>query len=172
MADEIDFSTSRAAFGAELLPNAGQAERLAWLIASLPPRDLYFLQDGSFSVELFREAAQSYINGQFISAVVLGFSFLERTIAGRLHYVGASTAAGKSADLIQEAFAKGWLSAQEKEQLHQLRKLRNPVIHFREGFEHPDIAAILQAKTLPQYLEGAAKSVMGAAIHVANKTAI
>lgn len=175
MDDDIwDFSVNRTIPGKKLLAGTDHFRRLNWLKQRVPEDDLYFLQDGDFSLALFREAAESYIHGQFIAAIVLGYSFIERTIAGRLDHMKDKTARGHSHEVISAARERGWLTEEETLALNQLRGLRNPLVHFREPLDtsRPEIRAILQAKTTSELLEVDAQRVLEAAIHVLRKTAI
>lgn len=175
MADELDFSFERSVTGEELLLGNGRLERLAWLRKRVPPGDLFFLQDGEFSKMVFQEAADSFVNGQFISAIVLGFSFIERTIAGRLSHVGEKQLArSRSEEIFDAAQKRGWLSETEHKSLEALRTLRNPITHFREPLhaDRPEIRALFQAKTPTLLLEADARKVLDAAIRLLGKTAI
>lgn len=175
MVKKLDFSFDRTVTGEELLVGSGRLGRLAWLAKRIPEKDLYLLQDGAFSQFLFSEVSESFVNGQFIATIVLGFSFIERTIAGRLSFVSEKNAAkGTSEQLIDAALAKGWVTTEEKKLLNNLRALRNPIVHFKEPLaqNRPEIRALMEAKTASQLLEHDAKNILEAMIHVLNKTAL
>ena len=175
MADELDFSCERSVTGEELLLGSGRLERLAWLNRLIPSGDLFFLQDGEFSKLVFQEAVDSFVNGQFIAATVLGFSFIERTIAGRLSHVGdKKLALSKSGELLHAALQRRWLTETEHSSLDALLKVRNPIIHFREPLhaERPEIRALYQAKTPKLLVESDARKVLDAAIRLLEKTSI
>ena len=175
MNEDIDFSLDQSVYGRELVLGSGRLYRLEWLTKRIPEQDLYLLQDGVFSQLLFNEISECFINGQFIATIVLGFSFIERAIAGRLSFIGdKKIAAGTSEQLINAAHKKGWLTETECNHLNDLRKLRNPVVHFKEPLDlsRPEVASILRTKTTPQLLEGNAQQILEATIHVLNKTAL
>lgn len=176
MSDDFDFSFQRTVAGKDLIRGGEKLERLTWLKKRVAETDLYFLQDGAFSQILFQEVADSFTNGQFIAAIILGYSFIERTIAGRLSHNDEKKLAGEanSKALFEEALERGWLKKEEHESLEQLRPLRNAITHFRDPLhaERPEIRAILSAKTPSTMLEGDARKVLDAAIQVLNKTAI
>lgn len=176
MADELDFSLERSITGEELFRGSGKLERLAWLNNCVPGASFFFLQDGEFSKLVFQEAAASFVNGQFIAAIVLGFSFIERTIAGRLSHVGENGLArnGRSEELFKAAVNKGWITQGEFDSLETLRSLRNPIAHYRDPLDssRPEVRALLQAKTPMLMLEQDAKVVLNAAIRLLGKTAI
>ena len=175
MAEEFDFSLERSVTGQELFRGNAMLERLAWLNECVPGASFFFLQDGEFSKLVFQEAADSYVNGQFIAAIVLGFSFIERTIAGRFSHIGEEkTARGHSEDLFKAAAKKGWITESEYQSLEKLRSLRNPIVHYRDPLhgDRPEIRALLQAKTPLIMLETDAKLILNAAIRLLGKTAI
>lgn len=176
MEDELDFSIERTVRGSELLSGTGRLGRLAWLGRKIKDDDLYHLQDGAFSQLLFNEVIESYVNGQFVAAIILGFSFIERAIAGRLHHVNAKIAdRGRSNELISAAFERGWLTTTERDALTKLGALRNSIIHFREHLseDRPEVRSLLGAMTLPQMMEADAKLIVETAIlSVLNATAL
>ena len=84
-------------------------------------------------------------------------------------------ALGRSEELITAARARGWLTSEQAQSLTDLRQLRNAIIHFKEPLDEtarPEIVAIMNDKTLPQYLEHGAKQVLQAAIGVLSETAL
>lgn len=175
MSDELDFSHDVTVSGDELLSGTGRPGRIGWLAQRIRKDDLFMLQDGSFSKLLFIETIECFVGGQFIATVVLGFSLIERAIAGRLSHVGDKKAAkGKSEDLMVSALNKGWLSQTEFDQINELRALRNPVVHFREhlSMSRPEVKATINGRDIPQMLESDAKRILEAAIHVLGKTAL
>lgn len=176
MPEEFDFSIERSINGEELFRGSGSLERLAWLNKCVPGASFFFLQDGEFSKLVFQEAADSFVNGQFIAAIVLGFSFIERTIAGRLSHVGEKSLArdGRSEELFRAAVQRGWLTQPEFGSLEALRSIRNPIAHYRDPLDknRPEVRAVLQAKTPRLMLEDDAKVVLQAAIRLLAKTAI
>lgn len=149
---------------------------MAWLSRRLRENDLFLLQDRKFSKLLFKEVLESYVGGQFIATIVLGFAFIERAIAARLSYVGeAGVKTMNSEELVKRAFARKWLTDDEFHEIDELRcKLRNPVVHFREhsAESRPEIQAISSAMTTEQMLEKGAKRILESAIHVLVKTAL
>ena len=131
MPNDFDFSLKHAVPGDALLGGTGQLGRMSWISKRLCENDLYLLQDGTFSKLLFNEVLECFVGGQFIAVIVLGFSFIERTIAGRLSYIGEMDAAkGNSEQLIKAAFKQGWLTQAEYDHVNELRILRNPIVHF------------------------------------------
>lgn len=175
MSDELNFSLNVAVSGDELLSGTGRSGRIGWLAQRIHKDDLFLLQDGAFSKLLFNETIECFVGGQFIATVVLGFSLIERAIAGRLSHVGEKKAAeGSSEKLMESALNKEWLSQTEFNQITELRALRNPVVHFREHLSksRPEVKATVNGQDISQMLENDAKRILEAAIHVLGKTAL
>jgi hypothetical protein len=171
----MDFSLSETVSGEELLSGGGKLERLAWTHKLIGASDLYFLQDGAYSRYLLKEILDCFVNGQYIATIVLGFSFLERTLAGRFNFIGKPGVAGSnSINLFKKAFEEKWLSHDEHEVFESLRTLRNSVTHFRAPLDQsrPEVRA-MQAGTTPiAILESDAKEFLSAAIQMLHKTAL
>ncbi len=173
--DPSDMNFGFSVPGDALLGGSGQLRRAQFLASRIDKTGLYFLQDGTITHRLFVEAAETYAAGQFMATIVLGFSFIERTIAGRLNYLcKAKEALSKSEQLLLAAKNAGWLTQEEHAKLDELRKFRNPVVHFRDSLDpsRPELQALLAAKTTEEYLEQQAREVIIAAIHVLNTSAI
>ena len=175
METDPDFSFDRPVYGYELLGDSGQVARASWLTKHIRDDDIYFMQDGTLSQLILKEVLSTFVAGQYIATIVLAFSLIERTVAGRLAFVGEKSAAlAKSESLLKSAFERRWLSTEEYELLGELRKLRNPIIHFRDHFSEtrPEIRATLNARTTEQILEADAKKILEATINVLQKTAL
>lgn len=175
MKTEFDFSFDRPVHGEELLGGSSQLARASWLAKHVRDNDVYFMQDGTLSQLIFREVLSTFVAGQYIATIVLAFSLVERTVAGRLAFVGdKSGALAKSEAILKNALERGWLRKEEHELLDELRKLRNPIIHFRDHLSEtrPEVRAALGARTTEQVLEEDAKRILEATIHVLQKTAL
>ncbi len=175
MAAELDFSFDRPVYGKELFGGSGQLARASWLARQIRDDDIYFMQDGTLSQLLFKEVLNSYVLGQYIAAIVLGYSLIERTLAGRFSFIGEiKIAAAKSEILLKKAAERGWLSGEEVQLLDELRKLRNPIVHFRDHLSRarPEVRAAVNGGTTQQVLEEDAQKIIEATIHVLSKTAL
>lgn len=176
MTDEfkMDFDLSHTVSSEELLRGSGRLERLSWLNSRINKGDLYFLQDGKRSKLVFQEAADSYINGQFLSAIALGFSFIERTIAGRLWFINEKTLARKSGEsLLKEALGRNWINDGEFTSLNNLRRLRNYAVHFQSpSNDVENIKNLFEPDPRSLDFEERAKKVIQAAINVLHKTSL
>ncbi len=175
MKSEFDFSFDRPVHGEELLGGTGQLARASWLTKYIREDDIYFMQDGTLSELLFKEVLSSFVAGQLIATIVLGFSLIERTIAGRLASIGDKAALANSEDLLKNALERDWLKKDEYEQLNELRKsVRNPIVHFRDHASEtrPELKAYLNARTIEKQLETDAKKILEATIHLLQKNAL
>jgi hypothetical protein len=176
MSDELDFSISESVSSDKILSSSAKGNRLSWVSTQIGgPDGFFFFQDGRFSRYIFQEALHCYIEGQFICTIVLAFSFIERSLAGRFFEIGrADLERSRSEDLLIEAQKIGWLSIEEHTLLQDLKSIRNSVAHFRDpsDFSRPEIRALLSAKEPYVMLENEAKQVLLAAFRVLNKTAI
>ena len=85
MGNEVDFSTSQSISGSAIL-GGGRLDRAAWVASRISTDNLYLLQDGEFSRLLLHETLECFVNGQFIATIAIGFSFIERSISGRLSF--------------------------------------------------------------------------------------
>jgi hypothetical protein len=175
MTKNLDFSLAHTASGDDILGDSNHLKRTTWVSSHIHKNDLYLFQDGILSKLILTEALQSFIGGQFIATIILGFSFLERTIAGRLHFIGVEKVIKMNSEaLLNEALHRKWLTDDEYTNLNNLRELRNPIVHFREHLadSRPEVRATIEAKTTTQMLESDAEKVLGAVINILNKTSI
>jgi hypothetical protein len=175
METEFNFSFDRPVYGEELLGGSVQLARASWVARRVRNDDVYFMQDGTLSQLLFKEVLSTFVSGQYIATIVLAFSLIERTVAGRLAFVGDKPAAlANSVPLLKSALERGWLKQEEHDLLDELRKLRNPIVHFRDHLSEtrPEVRAALSARTTEQILESDAKQILEATIHVLQKTAL
>jgi hypothetical protein len=175
MKSEFDFSLERPVHGEEMLGGTGQLARASWLAKRIREDNVYFMQDGTLSEILFKEILSSFVAGQFIATIILGFSLIERTVAGRLAFVGDKAESAKSEHLLSNALERKWLGKEEYEQLDELRKsVRNPIVHFRDYLNNsrPESRAAMSARTTEQLLEADAKRILEATIRLLQKIAI
>lgn len=175
MPTELDFSFDVSVSGESLLAGNGQLERVAWVSKRIRRDDFFFLQDGSFSKLLFEELVGCFVNGHFIATCALGYSLIERTIAGRLSHQGESSLAGKmGGHLLQGALDRGWITREEFDDMESLRKVRNPMVHFKpqSAQNRPEVRANACGLSTAQLLEADAKRILEAAIKVLGKTAV
>jgi hypothetical protein len=107
-------------------------DRLKWLIDISPSRDIWLFHGGLLPNYLFEEARYCFVYGQYISTVVLGFSFIEYSLTSIFYGAGQDRIEhAKSENIFQEALRQGIIDHNEFHSLDHIRKLRNPFVHFR-----------------------------------------
>ena len=170
---DLSFATSESGEG--LLDGTGNLARAKWLEARLRRKNHYLFQDGAFSRLLFSEILECFLAGRDIATIVLGFSFVERSVAGRLSHAGQPRVTELSSEkLLDCALQRNWISVEEHQNLNDIRRLRNPIVHFKEHLNtsRPEIRLLLSARTTTEMLQRDAKHVLEAAIRVLSKTAL
>jgi len=160
----------------DAVARADRIARLEWLASNYPSSDLGFmLRGGWLSHRLLEEARYCFAYGQFLATAILGVAFIERVLAARFYAAGRDDlerAGGH--DLLREALRSAWISQDEFEQFDKVRRLRNPLVHFRrplapdtmeyravEGEAHPD-----------QLAEGDAQAILMGVCRVLQKSAV
>lgn len=81
--------------------------------------------------QLFGEARYCFVYGQFVASAVLGFAFVERTLAAMHDGSGRDDLQRAASEkLFKEARSAGWLNEADLSAFEKARKLRNPLVHF------------------------------------------
>lgn len=172
----LDFDLNHTATPEHLLRGSGRLERLAWLTSLVSKGNpLFFLQDGERSRLVFQEAADSFVNGQFIAAISLGFGFIERAIAGRLWFIDQEKYGKRirSDKLLQEALQREWITDKDYVAMDNLREVRNYVTHFRPPPSEKDVVRhIFTEHPKSIDFESQAKKTIEIAINVLHQTAL
>jgi hypothetical protein len=153
----------------------GRIERLAWLASALPHGELLTFPGGWMAKHLFEETRHCFIYGQFLAAIVLGFAFVERTLAAIFYASGrGDLEKAPVSELFREAVRTGCLTADEYAWLDRARKLRNPVTHFRRPLYRDTVEnRSVTEGSLPYWiLEEDARHVVLAAMRVVAKRAV
>ena len=152
-----------------------RVDRLVWLASVLPQADYYTFPGGWMAKHLYEEARYSFVYAQFLAAIVLGFAFIEHTLAAMFYAAGRNDLerAGPSV-LFREAIAAGWLSAEEHDWLDRARKLRNPVTHFRAplGEDTIEYRSVTEQEVPYAILEENARRVLTAVMRLVAKGAV
>jgi hypothetical protein len=87
---------------------------------------------GAVPLQSFEEMRLAYLNGLYISCVVISQIVIEHILAGLLNMFDRTDLEGAGFQkLTQAAFADGYISQEEFAGLNQLRQLRNPYTHSR-----------------------------------------
>jgi hypothetical protein len=87
---------------------------------------------GVVSVQAFEEMRLAYLNGLYVSCVVVSQIVIEHILAGLFNLSNRSDLEGAGFQkLTKEAIADGYISQREFDDLDRLRRLRNPYTHSR-----------------------------------------
>ncbi len=150
--------------------------RLEWLASKYPASDLGFMLNGGWlSLRLLEEARYCFAYGQFLATAILGVAFIERVFAARFYATGRDDLerAG-SLDLLREALKSKWLSQEEFDQFDKVRRLRNPIVHFRRPLGPDTIERrAVQSDTHPDELaETDAREILKSVFRVLQRCAV
>jgi hypothetical protein len=147
----------------------GRLERLEWLARRMPISEYLGFPGGWIAKCLFEEARYCFAYGQFVATVMLGLSYIEHTLAAILYAFGRSDLERANISvLFREAAREGWLTDTEFAALEEIRRLRNPLAHFRKPLADGTIErrSFLEGELPYAVLEEDAKKVMEAAVHL------
>ena len=106
---------------------------------------------GMVPVQAFEEMRLAYLNGLYVSCVVVSQIVIEHIIAGMFSLFGRDDLEGVGFQkLTTEAVAVGFISQEEFEDLERLRRRRNPYTHSKPVM-HPNglIRRAVEANTHP-----------------------
>ena len=107
--------------------------RLKWIIEEYPNIDISIFHGGIKSYYIFEEARYCFVYGQYIASTMLSLSYIENTLGSVFYAAGRNDLqrAGIS-DLLKEAQKEGLISEREFSVFDKVRKIRNPMTHFRK----------------------------------------
>lgn len=153
--------------------NVARSDRIArldWLAANYPSsEDGFLLSGGWLSLRLLEEAKYCFAYGQFLATAVISVAFIERELAALLYGSGRSDLerAG-GADLLREALGSGWLSQEEFELFDNVRRLRNPIVHFRRPVAPETLMhrAVVAGSHPEEIVESDARNVLRGVFHL------
>ena len=107
--------------------------RLNWIIQKYPNIEIAMFQGGLKSNYLFEEARYCFVYGQFFASTMLSLAFIENMLASFVFGAGRNDLKKISAlNLLKKAREEGIINDSEYNQLDKIRKLRNPITHFKE----------------------------------------
>jgi len=117
----------------DAVARADRIARLEWLASNYPSNELGFMLNGGWlSHRLLEEAKYCFAYGQFLATAILGVAFIERLLAARFFAAGRDDLERSSGlDLLRESLKSAWVSQEEFDQFDRVRRLRNPIVHFR-----------------------------------------
>ena len=155
--------------------NNNKIERIGRLqfLAEITPENKIWLFHGGFLVKaLFEEARYSFVYGQFLASIILGLSFIEKTLASQLF--GSGNDEYKDAPLIKimkGALEKGWINIEEYQQIESAKSIRNRVVHFREPIDRDSIEYIVLDRNKFPYriIEEEARYILNISFNILSK---
>ena len=137
--------------------------RLDWMAALHAETTDYLVQGGLESIQLFNEARYCYVYGQYLAVTILGVAFVERMIAARFYAADRNDLEqARGVDLLRAALHEGWITDAEFRQFDCMRKLRNPLVHFRRPLADGRIVmrAINEERDVFELLKSDAEEVL------------
>jgi hypothetical protein len=152
-----------------------RAARLTWLMEKAPRAEIWTFPGGWLGKHLFEEARYCFVHGQFIAAAVLGFAFVERTLASMFYGAGRNDLQkATSQKLVEEAVRVGWVQLDEADAFERARTLRNPLVHFRTPLHDdlPESRAVRSDSQPYDIVEADAKHVLEAMFRLVAKNAV
>jgi hypothetical protein len=155
--------------------HADRVERLRWLENELPKAEYFRFHGGLLSKFLFEEIRYCFVYAQYLAVIVLGAAFLERTLAAMFYGAGRNDLERSSfTDLLQEAKNNRWLSEKEYIAFDHVRRIRNPVTHFRSPMNSENIEyRMLEENEYPYtIIEQDAITIVSAVMHMVGKNAL
>jgi hypothetical protein len=148
---------------------ADRLARLNWLAENAREVNYYLFRGGLISKYLFEETRYCFAYGQFLATIVLGMAFIERTLAALFYMLGRNDLErANMSKLLKEALGQDWITRREYARLEEIRKLRNPITHFRKP-RHDDTIeyrATAQDELPYKVIENDAYKVMEIALHL------
>lgn len=149
--------------------------RLEWIASFVPDSQLLLFPGGWVAKYLFEEAWYCFVYGQFMSTVVLGLAFAERTLAALFYGAGRNDLERAPITvLLREGKEVGWLTDDEYRQLDEVRTLRNPIAHFRAPLAVDTVERrSVEGDQLPyDVLEEDARKVLRVVFHLVRRNAV
>ncbi len=144
-------------------------ERLDWLIDHTSSGENWLLRGGQLAWQLFEETRCCFVYGQDLACVLLSLAFIEVSLAAQFYAAGRDEFERASIkEILEEARKALWISDAEFELFDKIRKLRNPVAHFRSP-GHPEGLVGRSFKdgvSEAQIMESDAKLAISAIFHI------
>jgi hypothetical protein len=153
---------------------ADRLSRLDWMAKLHTESSDYLVQGGRESIQLFDEARYCYVYGQYLATTILGVAFVERIIAARFYMSGRNDLERAGGlDLLRAAVDEGWMTDSEFYQFDRMRRLRNPLAHFRRPLAADTVTfrAVEENRHFYEILEKDAQDVLEGALHVLKRYA-
>jgi hypothetical protein len=148
--------------------------RLDWLASQMPQAEYLSFRAGLVSKHLFEEARYSFVYGQFLASILLGFAFIEITLAAWFYTAGRNDLERAPVSrLLSEAKDAAWLTDDEYNRIEDIRCKRNPITHFRSPISRNSIEyRALSANDHPySVIDQDACDVMATVLHILGRNA-
>jgi len=148
--------------------------RLHWLVSITPEDEIWVFHGAPITKYLFEEARYSFVYAQFLATVVLGFAFIEHTLAAFFYAAGRNDLERANISvLLKEALECGWLTQDEFDKLNQAKRIRNPITHFRKPLDEDTIEfrSVINNEIHYSIIEEDARNVMEAVFHLLSRNA-
>jgi len=150
-------------------------KHLEWLIENTPNNEYWIFHGGTIAKYLFEETRYCFTYSQFLATIVLGFAFIEHTLAVLLFASGRDDLEKANiSKILNEARMVGWLSEVEYQNLLKAKIIRNPITHFRAPLhkESIDNKSVMENKHQYEIIEEDAKYVLKVVLKLVDKNAI
>jgi hypothetical protein len=110
---------------------SGRIERLRWLEMVFPNYYGYLMSPEMHFI--FTEAKMAFINGQYISTVLLATSFIEHWLGSHLKSKGFTNESEKGLSAIIDCMrVHSMLHVYLLDKVDEIRKIRNPFVHLKQ----------------------------------------
>jgi len=157
------------------LARSGRISRLEWLASHYPDASGFLLHGGWLSKQLLEEAKYCYVFGQYLAAAILGVAFVERVLASQFYATGRNDLERAGGlDLLQQALQAGLLSQEEFHRFDRMRRLRNPLVHFRRPMvvDTVEARAVKESTHPKQVVESDAREILEGVLAVLKRHSI
>lgn len=124
---------------------------------------------------LFEEMRYCFAYGQFAATIVLGFAYIEQTLAAKFFAAGRNDLERAGIErLLREARHHGILNDEEVRELNRIRRTRNPVTHFRRPLadDSVELRSLQTNEHHYEILERDARAVVCAAMETLRKDVV
>jgi len=148
---------------------ASRIARLEWSQALMPSAEFLIFPGGFLSKSLFEELRYSFAYGQFVSVVMLGLAYIERTLAAEFYRIGRNDLERANiSTLLREALSAGWITDAEFTHIDRAREVRNSFTHFRRPLHEDGLERRALERDEDPYavIEDDARNIIQIAFHV------
>ena len=150
-------------------------KRLKWTKKKYPRIEISLFYGGLKSRYLFEEARYCFVYGQYIASTLLSLSYIENELASFLYASGENDIKGKRVvDLLKAARENKLISQSEFDVLDKVRKIRNPLTHFRKPVDKDTIEyrSVMNYRHPYEIIEEDAKIALRANFRIMTKFAV